>query len=221
MVSSTEILIYVKEYLSNEVKLALVLPFPPPPDGSPEPQPARIEGLSRGLSWLFTVLFGLGAAILGLAVAGAVFYAGERLQVRPGGMQIYLEAQVPPPPPDWSFARDLPLIQKVALACSATVMLTPALAVLWQLRRLFRLYAVGRILEVENARVIGSMAAWLVAYAVAPAVGHMLVAASGFDDRGWLRLDSLQALLLGLVLFVIARVMRWGAEVADDAGRFV
>ena len=65
------------------------------------------------------------------------------------------------------------------------------------------------------------MAVWLLAYSVAPTLGHLLVAAAGFDDRGWLRLDSLQSLGLGLVLFVIARVMAWAAEVHDDASRFV
>ncbi len=65
------------------------------------------------------------------------------------------------------------------------------------------------------------MAGWLIAYAVAPTLGHLVVEAAGIDDEGWLRLDSLQALILGLVLVVIARVMRWGAEVADDASRFI
>ena len=69
--------------------------------------------------------------------------------------------------------------------------------------------------------LVGLIAVWLIAYAVAPTLGHLLVTAAGFDDEGWLRLDSLQALALGLVLFVVARVLHWGAEVSDDASRFV
>lgn len=201
--------------------MALLLDFPPPLQAAEPPLPARIRRLSQTLEWLFTGLFVLGAAILAIAVVAVIFYAGDRLQVRPGGMQIYIEAAVPPPPPGWSTVGVIPLTRKLALATSATLMLVPALAILWQLRRLFRLYGAGIVLEAENARVIGLIAGWLIAYAVAPTLGHFLVEAAGFDDEGWLRLDSLQALMLGLVLFVIARVMRWGAEVADDASRFV
>lgn len=199
----------------------MLLDFPPPVPIAEPPLPARIRRLSRTLEWLFTGLFALGAAILAIAVVAVIFYAGDRLQVRPGGMQVYIEAAVPPPPPGWTTVGVIPLTRKLALATSATLMLVPALAILWQLRRLFRLYGAGVVLEAENARVIGLIAGWLIAYAVAPTVGHFVVEAAGFDDEGWLRLDSLQALMLGLVLFVIARVMRWGAEVADDASRFV
>lgn len=199
----------------------MLLDFPPPVPIAEPPLPARIRRLSRTLEWLFTGLFALGAAILAIAVVAVIFYAGDRLQVRPGGMQIYIEAAVPRPPPGWTTVGVIPLTRKLALATSASLMLVPALAILWQLRRLFRLYGAGVVLEAENARVIGLIAGWLIAYAVAPTVGHFVVEAAGFDDEGWLRLDSLQALMLGLVLFVIARVMRWGAEVADDASRFV
>lgn len=197
-----------------------VIDFPPPlPDEAPVL--ARIRRLSRPLEWLFVGLFAVGAILLAIAVAAVLTYTGDRLQIRPGGMQIYVEAVVPPPPPGWTTVGVIPLIRKIALATSACLMIGPALAILWQLRRLFRLYGSGEILGAENARIIGLIAGWLVAYALAPTVGHFVVEAAGFDDEGWLRLDSLQALVLGLILFVMARVMRWGAEVADDASRFV
>ena len=200
--------------------MSQLLSFPPP---GPHEAPAlgRIRLLSRPLAWLFTGLLVLGSAVLTLAVVAVLTYTGTRLQVWPGGMQIYVEASVPPVPPTWTRVGALPWIQKIALAISATLMLGPALAILWELRRLFGLYASGVVLAVDNARRIGRIAAWLIAYAVAPTVGHLVVDLSGFDDRGWLRFDSLQALLLGLVLLVVARVMLWGAEVQDDASRFV
>ena len=193
----------------------------PPPVSEEAPMLARIRRLSRPLEWLFAGLFVIGAALLVVAVVAVLAYTGDRIQIRPGGMQIYIEAAVPPPPLGWTTVGVIPLIRKIALATSACLMIGPALAILWQLRRLFRLYGFGEILGADNARIIGLTAGWLVAYAIAPTVGHFVVEAAGFDDEGWLRLDSLQALLLGLILFVIARVMRWGAEVADDASRFV
>ncbi len=197
-----------------------VIAFPPPALAE-APMLERIRRLSRPLEGLFVGLFVIGAVLLAVAVVAVLTYAGDRLQIRPGGMQIYVEAAVPPPPPGWTTVGVIPLVRKVALATSACLMMGPALAILWQLRRLFRLYGSGQVLGAENARIIGLIAGWLVAYAVAPTLGHIVVEAAGFDDEGWLRLDSLQALVLGLILFVMARVMRWGAEVADDAARFV
>ena len=198
-----------------------VIAFPPPPIPLEPDAFIRIRRLSRPLEWLFTLLFALGAALLAIAVIAVLTYVGTRLQVRPGGMQIYIEATVPPVPSGWTTVGALPWIQKIALALSASVMMVPALAVLWGLRRLFRLYGSGIVLIPANARCMTGIALWLIAYAVAPTLGHILVTVAGFDDEGWLRIDSAKALALGLILFVIARVMAWGAEVHDDASRFV
>ena len=200
--------------------MALVVEFPSPVPAEPDAF-GRIRRVSRPLEWLFTVLFALGALLLAVAVAAVFSYAGTRLQVRPGGMQIFIEANVPPLRPGWTTVGALPGIQKLALATSASLMLVPALAVLWQLRRLFRLYGAGVILTPANAYCMTTIGLWLIAYAVAPTLGHILVTLAGFDDEGWLRMDSVKALALGLILLVIARVMAWGAEVHDDASRFV
>lgn len=173
------------------------------------------------MQWLFTAALAVGAVILFGAVLTVLFYEGPRVQVRPGGLQIFIEPEAPRLVQGWTTLGAMPFTRKLALAGSATLMLSPALAVLWQLRRLFGLYRAGVVLGVENARCLAVMAIWLVAYAVAPTLGHLLVSAAGFDDHGWLRLDSLQALGLGLVLFVMARVMAWAAEIHDDASRFV
>ncbi|MGV9009454.1 DUF2975 domain-containing protein [Brevundimonas sp.] len=200
--------------------MAVIAEFPAAVPGI-SPAFARIRSLSRPLEWLFAALFGLGAILLGIAVLAVFAYAGTRLQVRPGGMQIYVEAAVPPLRADWTTVGALPLIQKLALATSACLMMTPALAVLWQLRRLFRLYGDGIVLTPQNARCMMAIALWLIAYAAAPTLGHIVVTLAGFDDEGWLRIDSAKAFALGLILLVIARVMAWGAEIHDDASRFV
>lgn len=200
--------------------MTVVVTLPPPVAREPDAF-ARIRQLSRPLEWLFTCLFALGAALLAVAIIAVLTYVGTRLQVRPGGIQIYIEAIVPPVRSGWTTVGALPWIQKIALAVSASVMMIPALAVLWGLRRLFRLYGSGIVLTHENARCMSHIALWLIAYAVAPTIGHILVTIAGFHDEGWLRIDSAKALALGLILFVIARVMSWGADIHDDASRFV
>jgi hypothetical protein len=201
--------------------MALIAEFPPPPVPTEPDAFGRIRRLSRPLEWLFAGLFGLGAILLAVAVIAVLIYAGTRLQVRPGGMQIFIEPTPPALHPGWTTAGSLPLIQKMALATSASLMMGPALAVLWQLRRLFHLYGAGVVLTPANARCMTLIAVWLIAYAVAPTLGHIVVTLAGFDDEGWLRMDSVKALGLGLILFVVARVMAWGAEIHDDASRFV
>lgn len=200
--------------------MALIVEFPPAPPAEPMAF-GRIRRLSLPLEWLFAVLSGLGAVLLAVAVIAVLAYAGTRLQVRPGGMQIFIEAQAPALHPGWTTVGSLPLVQKLALASSASLMMVPAIAVLWQLRRLFRLYGQSSVLAPQNARCMTAIALWLIAYAVAPTLGHIVVTLAGFDDEGWLRMDSVKALGLGLILFVIARVMAWAAEVHDDAARFV
>jgi hypothetical protein len=200
--------------------MALIAALPPPVPLRP-PALDRIAAVSRPLQWLFTAALAVGAVILVGAVVTVLFYEGPRVQVRPGGLQIFIEPGAPRLVEGWTTLDAMPFTRKLALAGSATLMLAPALAVLWQLRRLFGLYRAGVVLAVENARCLTFMAMALVAYAAAPTLGHLLVTVAGFDDEGWLRLDSLQALGLGLVLFVIARVMAWAGEVHDDASRFV
>jgi hypothetical protein len=205
--------------------MSVVVAFPPPePDVAPDVPTDRarraVKSVSRPMSWLFTGLFG-GTLIACLAFGLAVlFYDGPLMQTRPGGMVTYLEPP-PPVPLGETTIGALPLVQRLAMVGSGILMMGPAVMILWSLRGLFALYGRGVILEVQNARRLAAIGVWLIAYAVGPTLGHLLVSAAGFDDRGWLRVDSLQALFLGLVLFVIARVMRLGAEINDDASRFV
>lgn len=200
--------------------MALIVDFPSPAPSEPDAF-GRIRKLSRPLEWLFAALFVLGAILLAVAVIAVLTYTGTRLQVRPGGMQIFIEATPPLLHPGWTTVGSLPIVQKLALATSACLMMVPALAVLWQLRRLFGLYGAGVVLTPDNARCMTAIALWLMAYAVAPTLGHIVVTVAGFDDKGWLRIDSFKALALGLILFVVARVMAWGAELQDEASRFV
>ncbi|RYG10872.1 MAG: DUF2975 domain-containing protein [Caulobacteraceae bacterium] len=197
-----------------------VIEFPQPAP-APDATVRVIRRLSRPLVWLITTVLVLTVVVLTVMMLAVLFYDGPRLLVRPGGLQILLMATPPPIPEGWFSIGRLPLIQRLALVVSGGLMMGPALAILWTLRRLFVLYGEGRVLEADNARLLRLIAIWLIAYAVGPTLGHVLVASTGFDDRGWLRMDSAQALVLGLVLFVIARVMQLAAEAHDDASRFV
>lgn len=198
--------------------MTVIHPIPPRVQ-EVSPEVGRIRRLSRPMIWVFAVLLGLAVIAWLGAVGVALFYDGPRVQLRPGGLWITLPPHTPTTTGQTLAALATPT--RIALAASATLMLAPAVVVLDQLRRLFGLYAAGVVLEARNARCLSRISLALIAYAAAPTLGHLLVTAAGFDDRGWLRLDSLQALVLGGTLLVMARVMKWGAEVHDDAARFV
>lgn len=201
--------------------MALVLNFPTAEVAPAKPALVRVRRMSAPLSTLFGSLFWLAAVVclaLGLAVLA---HEGPWLQIRDGTMLIRLETDRPPLAPGWTTVGDLPIGQRLAMIGSGLLMMGPALAVLWTLRRLFSLYAAGVVLEPRNARCFTVLACWMIAYAAGPTLGHVLVETSGLQDRGWLRLDSLQALGLGLVLFVIGWIMRLAAEARANSEAFV
>ncbi len=73
-----------------------------------------------------------------------------------------------------------------------------------------------------NARRLRDTGAWLVADGVLPLVCHLVLAAAGLElDRRWAHLGSVQEVVVGGLLFVIAAVMTLGREIEEDGGGFV
>lgn len=203
--------------------MAIVLPLAPPPTAGPAPAEAaayrRIRIGSRVLVVLFTGL----AAALGLALAAVlaavIVYRGEGLRIGPTAVWI----QAAPPWPAGSVAISaLPLAQRLAYVLLGAVRAGPSLMVLLRLRRLFGLYAKGEVFEPENARQIRLIGLWLVVDALVPFAEHLIQSALGYEiDHHWFHLVSLQELVLGALVFIVAEVMRVGQAIEQDRGAFV
>ena len=100
--------------------------------------------------------------------------------------------------------------------------IAPSLMIFWHLRGLFDLYAKGEVFGRRNGRRLARIGAWLCAYAVSPFVCHLVLAATGYEiDKVWMHLSSVQAFVLGLLVFVIAQVMAVGHEIEEDRKAFV
>jgi len=195
--------------MSTVIQLA---PAPP----APPPHHLRLQRASRWLSWLFTgllALVGLAAAIL---IAGLVAYPGDDYRIGSNAVWIGNGS------PDSVAFHSLSLPHRFAYAAVGAVRIAPSLMIFWHLRALFGLYGRGEVFGRANGRHIGRIGVWLCAYAVTPLLCHLFLSATGYEiDRNWMHLSSLQALVLGLLVFVIAQVMQVGREIEEDRKAFI
>lgn len=187
-----------------------------------EPTPAlrRIRRLSRALAWLFTALLALSA--LFFAFLGAAFLVpplGRFVGIGPAGM---LLSGLPRMPAPYVPVSSLPLLQRLAHLPVGLIDFTPILAIFLGLRRLFGLYARGVVFGAENARCLRWIGVALIANAAAPGVGVLFLASLRLVvDRNWLHGSSVQELVLGAIVYVIALVMQVGRELEEERSQFV
>lgn len=189
-----------------------------PPAAQPPPSAShrRLRLGSQALAWLFTILLAGVGLIAAVLIAGVLAYAGENFRIGPTA------AWIGKGPPDSVAFASLSLPHRAAYALVGTLRIAPVLMILAHLRALFFLYAAGEVFGAANAPHIGRTGAWLCAYAVSPFVCHLFLAAGGWEiDKRWLHLSSVQALVLGLLVFVIAQVMQVGREIEEDRDAFV
>lgn len=189
-----------------------------PTGSSPLPSVLRLRALSRGLEVLFTLLF-VGFFLLFLAALWVLYiYHGRLIAFGPQG-GIITTGLLPAgfiPVSQW------PLLEKLAYGPVLLVRSAPAIGLFWCLRRLFGGYARGEVFSARNARLIQAMGAWLAADAIAPLVCHLALSGAGLEiDGKWAHMASVQELVLGAVVFVIAYVMRAGHEIEQDREGFV
>jgi hypothetical protein len=179
----------------------------------------RIRLGSQALAVLFTILAAGLALLLAGGLAVLVGLHSDLAWVGPSGTYLALAGHGPPGTVAvWT----LPLAHRLAFVPVIVARVAPELGVLLSLRRLFQLYARGLVFTRENTRQIQRIALWLAADAVVPVVLHLIQQATGIEiDRAWLHVASLQELVLGGLVYVIAEVMRVGHEIEQERGGFV
>ncbi|MGE7413713.1 DUF2975 domain-containing protein [Methylobacterium tarhaniae] len=198
------------------------MPYAVTPSPLPEDEPAsraRLRRLAAGLARLCSVLalllvaFGSVVLVLGLVCGGACLW------LAPGAA--YLGAA-----PDGVAGlvpfSSLPWPTRLAYAAKFILAQGPLLLALATLHRLLRGFADGATFAALQADRLRRIALWLVAAALAPALGEVLVAAAGHGvDRAWFHAGSAYALLFAALLGVLAALLRVGAAVEQDRDGFV
>jgi len=196
----------------------------------PDPPPAlrRMRLVSRGLEILFLLLavgFGLLSGILILDFI--VPYAGDAISLGPKGglIRVYVPwAHVPPHPLPAGYISPshMPIVQRLAQVPVGLLRAVPIFLLFWSLRRLFGLYAKGVVFARDNARSLKLVGAALIVIALAPWLGHTFLSSLHLAvDQAWLHGSSLQELVLGAVVYVIAQVMQLGRELEEEQRQFV
>lgn len=176
----------------------------------------RVRLGSRGLVWLFTGLLTLSTAILVAALITMIFYKGELVRIGPDNCYIGEG-----PPNSVAFG-SLPLPHRLIYGLVGVVRATPIIMLFWSVRSLFALYASGRVFSPANGQSFSRIGGWLCAYALSPFVCHLFLSATGYEiDKNWAHMASVQAFVLGLLVFVIGQVMQVGREIEEDREAFV
>ena len=188
-------------------------PAAPPPES---PAQRRVRLGSQAVAWLFTGLFALSVLILTTAIVTMLFYKGELVRIGPDNCYIGEG-----PPNSVAFG-SLTLVHRIVYVGVGIVRATPILMIFWSLRDLFGGYARGEVFSQSAARRFGRVGAWLCAYAVSPFLCHLFLSATRYEiDKNWAHMASLQAFILGLLVFVIGQVMQVGREIEEDREAFV
>lgn len=184
----------------------------------PEPRYRKIRAASRGFEVLFTILFALFLALAVFSLWVLFFYQGTMIAIGPRGGLL----TTGPLPPDFIPFSQWRLDQKLAYVPSVVIRAAPPLALFWCLRSLFRLYGRGEVFSARNAGLIKLMGACLIGDAVLPFLCHLALNATGYEiDKVWAHMKSLQELVLGTLVFIIALVMQAGHEIEQDREGFI
>jgi hypothetical protein len=185
---------------------------------APTPSFRKLRTASRVLEWLFTAVLVFCAAVGLLGLWILFFYQGEHFAIGPRG-GIYTTGALPP---DFVPFHNWRLDQRLAYTPVVLVRTAPLIGLFWSLRQLFRLYGLGQVFTPRNAALIKWMGVFLIAHAAAPFLCHLALSATGYEiDRMWAHMVSLDEVLLGSVVFVIALVMQAGHEIEQDREGFV
>jgi hypothetical protein len=193
-----------------------------------EPHPSaalrRMRLVSRGLEILFLIL----AVGLGLVATAVIFdfvvpYAPKLISLGPsGGLLTIGPPQAHPLPAHYVAVGDLPVVQRLAHVPVGLLHAVPMFLLFWNLRRLFGLYAKGVVFAPDNARSLKHVGAALIVIALAPWLGHTFLNSLHLAiDQAWMHGSSIQELILGAIVYVIAQVMQLGRELEDEQRQFV
>jgi hypothetical protein len=196
----------------------------------PPPELRRIRWISRGLEWLFLILaVGTGLLASILIFDFIVPYLGDAFSLGPqgGGLRVGVPwghplHPHPPLPAGYLSPEAMPVVQRLAQVPVGLLHAVPMVVLFWSLRHLFGLYAKGVVFAPDNARSLKHVGGALIVIAIAPWLGFTFLNSLHLAiDKAWFHGSSLQELILGAIVLVIAQVMQLGRELEEERSQFV
>jgi hypothetical protein len=165
---------------------------------------------------LFAFLAVVSVLIVVAGIGAILFYSGPYLRIGPDGC--YLGGG---PAGSIAFGA-LPLPHRLIYVVVGLVRYMPVVLLFSYLRRLFRFYARGQVFASGAGMTFSKVGICLGAYALSPFLCHLVLSTTGYEvDKVWLHLESVEAFILGLLVFVIGQVMQVGREIQEDREGFV
>lgn len=176
----------------------------------------------RLLSWSLVVVFIVFAALQILWVLAALIatvFFSDHLVATETGFNVFTEK--PPVTPGMVLYSSQPVLTRAVGLIVIAITTAPILLMFWNLGGLFRLYARGIVFARKNAVHLKRVGLCLVAYPFAKFAGNMAFRLAGGLDKAWFREELVYALVLGLIVLAIARVMEFGHEIEQEKDSFV
>ena len=188
----------------------------------------RIRSLSRPFRMLFSGLFIGFVCICVCLVLATLLYNGPHFRlsndlVQQGQGHMLFVAEPTEEVLTTSVAiGDVPMKKRLVGIVSLGILQWGSLIMIFlHFRELFRLYERGLVFSHANVVCIRRIGFWLILWGLAPTVGHQLTVWVGVNDTGWFRMSSVAGVVLGGLLYVIARVMNLGRVIEQEKARFV
>lgn len=185
--------------------------------------PPRLHDDLRSCATLFaagcSVLLTTLCFCLAVLMAGALFYDGAFLGIGPDGLCLGLQSCSSPGHAHLGLFSPT---QRAVVAADLGLLSVPGLMILAQLRGLFRLYAAGIVFTPDNAARISRVGCWLLACSAAPLLSHWLSdRVALFAGQPWFHPDEIAAMVIGLSLLLVARVIACGSEIEQHRDLFL
>lgn len=182
----------------------------------------RLRFHSRLLSAFFLTLFVL-TTVLAIIMVGAFLLRIGSMAAMAGSSFVFnFPCEMDPWTQGVVPISHFAIWQSLLITLMLSLRLLPGLFILWHLHMLFGLYARGSVFGAANTRQVRLIAYALLAYALVPIVTHatLYLARISTHAFAW-EIRQLDALVIGLVLLTVARVMLFGHEIERDREGFV
>ncbi|WP_445147047.1 DUF2975 domain-containing protein [Dyella sp. Tek66A03] len=195
-----------------------------PSESTLSPSPRLIRD-GKIFSWLagLGLLATLAIDLLGV---GALAFRSHRAGLMHGSFAFNVDlpwlGMIEAPDPAFVPINHFSVSQSLLCAALLALRLLPGLAILWSLMQLFGMYGHGEVFTARNTRHIRNVAWALVAYAAVPLITHASLFAAGLSAVA-IRLEvrQLDALVAGLIVLALARVVSFGCAIDEDRKGFV
>lgn len=189
---------------------------------SPSPRLVR-DG--KVFSWLAALCL-LVTLVIALLEVSALAFRSDHAGLKHGGFAFNVNlswlGMADAPDPAFVPIDHFTVGQSLLCAGLLTLRLLPGLVIVWSLMRLFSMYGRGEVFTASNTRHIRIIAWALVAYAAVPLITHASLFVAGLSEVAIkLEVRQLDALVAGLIVLALARVVSFGCAIDEDRQGFV